>query len=494
MSLYTRMLFSVCVNLYISRVVLDILGVEDFGIFNIVAGIVVLLGFINSSMSGSTSRFLTIAIGEKNDILLRDTYNAAKHLHLIIALIVVVIGETFGLWLVNSYLNIPINRVAAANWVYQLSLFTTAITIIQVPYSSIIISMERMDIYAGIEIINIMLKLAAVLLLKHYMHDKLIMYVLLLFIVAVLVYLIYRLFCRKNYGYLVYSTVLKWSIMKPMLVFSGWDLLGWGGLYGCTQGRQIFINKFFGIAVNAANGMAATAGSAITTFTNNIVMAFRPRIIKHYAAQDYSGMQELEELALIVVLLLMNILIVPLCCCMGDILSIWLVEVPDKTNEFCQLLLFLSYFEAINTVIKIGIHASGKMRNFTIASFLFNLLNLVLTYVFYRTGESVYITYYVAIIICLFTIAVNIFFLKRFISPLKVFRFIIWICKGVFVGVGGFAIVISIGRFYEIQSPLSKFIIITGINSFVVLIAACFFLPTYAKRLLGQFQSKIFKR
>ena len=489
-SLYTRMIFSVCVNLYISRVVLDILGVEDFGIYNIVGGIVVLLGFINSSMSGSTSRFLTIAIGEDKEEKLRDTYNAAKHLHFCIALVVLLFGETFGLWLVNSYLDIPESRMAAANWVYQLSLITTAITIIQVPFSSIIISMERMDAYAGIEIANILLKLSVVLILKQLDTDRLVMYGVLLLVVAFIVYVIYSIFCKRHYGYLKFSKQLQWNVIKPMLTFSGWDLLGWGGYSASSQGRQIFINKFFGVAVNAANGMATTASSAITAFTNNIVMAFRPRIIKHYAAQDYPGMQKLEELALIVVILLMNFLMVPLLFCMQDILQVWLVDVPDKTTEFCRLMLFFSYFEAINTVIKIGIHASGKMRDFTIAGFVLNSMSLILTFVFYKIGFSVYSTYYVAIVLCLITILANLFFLKKFVFQLKISNLMLWILKGVGVCALGMLAIIFADKWIVFSHQVFRFLFILVVNGIIVLLAVWALLPEYVSRFKGYFKFK----
>ena len=213
------MLFSVCVNLYVSRVVLNVLGVEDFGIYNIVGGIVTLLGFINSSMSGSTSRFLTIAIGEKDDIKLEETYNAAKHLHMLIALTILVLGETIGLWLVNGYLDIPESRMAVANWVYQLSLFTMVFSILQVPYSSLVISMERLDIYAGIEILHILLKLAVVIELGYYTKDRLLLYGILLLVVGILVYYIYKIYCSVAYKQLHFLWKWNWGIMRPMLIF-----------------------------------------------------------------------------------------------------------------------------------------------------------------------------------------------------------------------------------------------------------------------------------
>lgn len=466
-ALYTRMLFSVCVNLYISRVVLDVLGVDDFGIYNIVGGIVTLLGFINSSMSGSTSRFLTIAIGEKDEEKLEKTYSSAKHLHMMIALVILLLGETVGLWIVNGYLNIPEGREVVANWVYQLSLFTTVFSILQVPYSSIIISFERLDIYAGIEILHILLKLAVVIALGHYLGDRLLMYGVLLLAVGVAVFFVYHFYCRSKYKKYKFSRQLNWSIIKPMMTFSGWDMLGWGGLSACTQGRQIFMNKFFGVAMNAANGVAGTASAALLSFTNNIVMAFRPRIIKHYAKEDYVGMQRLLELAMQVIILLMSFLIVPLYFCMEDILKIWLIEIPDNTLMFCRLLLLFSYVEIINTVIKIGIHASGKMRDFTIAGFVLNMLSLVLTYVAYKLSMSVFYTYYIAIVISFVTVGINLFFLKKFVGLLDVVGIIKKILVANLACIIGFALA-SFWSVHTNLSPLVNFVLLTLINGLLV--------------------------
>lgn len=480
-ALYTRMLFSVCVNLYVSRVVLDVLGVEDFGIYNIVGGIVTLLSFINSSMSGSTSRFLTIALGEKNEKKLEKTYNAAKHLHMLIALAIFILGETIGLWIVNGYLDIPEQRMSVANWVYQLSLFTMVFSILQVPYSSLVISMERLDVYAGIEILHILLKLAVVIVLGYYSHDRLLFYAILLLAVGILVYYVYKFYCKIVYKQLQFSWEWNWRIIQPMLVFSGWDMLGWGGSSVCTQGRQIFMNKFFGVTMNAANGVANTASAALLSFTNNIVMAFRPRIIKHYAKEDYVGMQNLLELAIQVIILLMSFLLVPLFFCMKDILEIWLVEVPENTLTFCRLLLLFSYVEIINTVIKIGIHASGKMRDFTIAGFILNTLSLVLTFVAYWMSMSVFSTYYIAIAISLITIVINMYFLKKFIPQLDAWEMIKKILVANLVCIIGFIVALYWGRVTSF-SPLVNFILLTVINGVVV---ALFAITLFFERFKG---------
>lgn len=458
------MLFSVCVNVYISRVILDVLGVEDYGVYSVVGGVVILLGFINSSMAGATSRFLSVALGDEKFKRLSDTYNAAKHLHFGVAILILLLGETLGLWIVNSYLEIPEGRELAANIVYQLSLITVLFTIVQVPFSAIVISMERMDVYAKIEIANVLLKLAVVLLLPYCVCDRLLLYPLLLLVVTIIIYLLYKNYCRNAYRELKYDKTMRMDIIRPMLVYSGWDMLGWGGVSMSTQGRQIFINKFFGVSLNAANGLAAIASGAIQAFTNNVIMAFRPRIMKCFAAQSFFEMQRLTELALIGTILLMTVIFVPMILCMDFLLGVWLVEVPLFTLEFCRLLLVLQFLEAINTVVKIGIQASGKLRDFTIVGFSIHFFNLVLTYSLYLMGMDALITYTVAIVLCVVNIAVNLYFSKRIIPTTNIVNLVVVCIKGVFVCLCG----------YLLSRMISTLMIDNGIIDFIVVFVANF--------------------
>ena len=429
-ALYVRMFFSVCVNIYISRVILDVLGVDDYGIYSIVGGVVALISFINSTMSGSTSRFLSVAIGGGDKEKLTSVYNAAKHLHGLIAILILIIGETIGVWMINNYLSIPSDKTAVANLVYQLSLFTMLFSILHVPYTAMIISMERMDVYSKIEIVNILMKLGVVLILPYFAKDRLFFYGLLLLIEGIVIYYIYKLYCKTNYKEHKYSWNIEFNNIRPMLLFSGWDLLGWGGVTFSTQGRQIFINKFFGVALNAANGMASTASIALTTFTNNVVMAFRPRIIKYYANGNYYKMQQLVEVALLLVMMMMAIIMVPMFYGLSFLLNIWLVKVPIFTLEFCRLLLILNFVEVINTVIKIGIHASGIMKKFTIIGFIVHIANLLMTYLLFLFGVSVLSTYVVAILLSCLLVIMNIIILKEVIPEIKLKR----ICFKILLG------------------------------------------------------------
>ena len=480
-ALYIRMLFSVCVNVYISRVILNILGVDDFGVYSVVGGVVILLGFINSSMAGSTSRFLSVAIGENDNKKLANTYNAAKHLHFGVALLILLLGETVGLWIVNGYLEIPEERELVANIVYQLSLITVLFTIVQVPFSAIVISVERMDVYAKIEIANVLLKLAVVLLLPYCAYDRLLLYPLLLLVVAIIIYLLYKYYCRNAYKELKYDKTIRMNIIRPMLVYSGWDMLGWGGVSLSTQGRQIFINKFFGVALNAANGLASTASGAIQAFTNNVIMAFRPRIMKCYASRDFIEMQRLTELALIGTVLLMSFIFVPMILCMDYLLRVWLVEVPEFTLVFCRLLLILQFLEAINTVVKIGIQASGDLRNFTIIGFAVHLLNLIITYLVYYFGSTAELTYIVAIVLCIINIGINYILLKRIIPQLEIKGFLVKTVLSVLVCVVSFLVSLFVYR-VAVSSPLLSFVLVFFVNAIVVIIlTSIIYLPLVKK-------------
>ena len=324
-SLYIRMLFSVCINLYVSRIALKALGVDDFGIYNVVGGVIVLLGFINSSMSIASSRFLTLAMGRKNEAELQRIYNAAFVLHLSIAFIVFMLAETIGLWIVNCYLNIKADRIVAANYLYQFSIGAAIISFVQVPFLAMIMSDERMSVYARIDITNNLLKLAAGIAIGYFLFDRLIYYGFFLFLASIVVLLLYWGYCKKHYGKYKLSLIWDWRTIKPMMFFSGWDLLGCGGVSIQLQGRQILINRFFEVAMNAANGIALTVGSTLSVFTNNIIMAFRPRIIKCYSQGDMDRMSIYYEYAMIISLLLMNIVLVPLLLNLDFILSIWLI-------------------------------------------------------------------------------------------------------------------------------------------------------------------------
>ena len=290
--LYIRMFISMIVGLYTSRIVLNVLGVEDYGIYGVVGGVVGMMSFLNASMSGATSRFLTFELGRGDNKRLADTFSSALIVHMGIALIVFVISETAGLWFMTHKLVIPVARISAAHWVFQLSIVSSMIGITQVPYNASIIAHEKMDVYAYVEILNVSLKLLIVYLLVISSFDKLILYAFLMFGVSVTIMMVYRVYCIRHFEESHFHWVWNKAIFKPLLSFSGWDLYGNACVSARFQGQAFLINMFHGLVYNAASSIATTVYGAIQGLSFNVMQAYRPQIIKQYSICNYSLMQK----------------------------------------------------------------------------------------------------------------------------------------------------------------------------------------------------------
>lgn len=392
--LYIRMLLSMVVSLYTSRVVLNTLGVEDFGIYGVVGGVVAMFGFLNASMSGATSRFLTYEMGRGDEQRLRDTFSSALLVHIGIALVVLFLAETIGLWFLVHKLVIPEERMFAAHVVYQLSILSAMISMTQVPYNATIIAHEKMDIYAYVELLNVSLKLLIVFLLPVLGHDKLIVYGILVFVVSVLIALIYRWNCFNRYQESHFRFVFNKNIIYPMLSFSGWDLYGNMGFTVRQQGLSFIINIFFGPALNAASGIASTVQGVILSFINNIIIAFRPQIIKKYSQGEVIEMNHLMILALQLCILLFGILTIPMLFEISYILKLWLFTVPDKTIEITRIILLTNLLVLINLLIIIPIHATGEIKVLSFVCGTFNWGVLIPVYLIFYFGGSIELAYW----------------------------------------------------------------------------------------------------
>ncbi len=291
--LYFRMLITMIVTLYTSRIVLNTLGIEDFGIYNIIGGVIILFTFLNVAMSNTTQRFLSFELGRNDMEQLKKTFSMSMTAHISIALIVFLLSETVGLWFINTQLNIPAERMNAANWVYQFSILTFVFQIIRVPYNASIIAYERMSFYAYISIIEVILKLAVVFLLQKGGFDKLIFYSILLFIVSIIILYAYKVYCNKKFKISRYYFFWDGSLYKNIMSFSGWSLMGSVASISANQGINILLNIFFGVAVNAAMGIANQVNGALNSFVVNFQTAFKPQIVKSYAEGDKKYLTQL---------------------------------------------------------------------------------------------------------------------------------------------------------------------------------------------------------
>ncbi len=393
--LYVRMLISMAVSLYTSRVVLATLGVDDYGIYGLVGGVVGMFTFLNVSMSGATSRFLTFELGKGDKTRLKETFSSAFIVHCIIALIVLVLAETVGLWFLCNKLVIPPDRMVAVHIVYQLSVVSTMVNITQVPYSASMISHERLDVYAYMEILNVTLKLLIVYLLVVISYDKLIIYALLVFAVSVLMLMIERWYCKRHFEEAHLHWVWKKEYLKPLLSFSSWDLYGNGCVAAAYQGRNFLINMFFGVAYNAAGAVAGTVSGIIRGLSLNVITAYRPVIIKLYAQNRISEMERSMILAAKFSSLIFGCLAVPLILEMDYVLKLWLGTPPAYAAVFCRIILAFCLFDLLTGIENFAIHASGRIKRLSLFSGSLFLVSIALQYVGYKflhlPVESVYV-------------------------------------------------------------------------------------------------------
>ena len=387
--LYVRMILIMLVSLYTSRVILKALGVEDFGLYNVVGGVVVLFTFINNAMVTSTQRFLNFEIGRNDIEEAQKVFSASLNIHFLIAGIFLLLAETVGLWFLNQYIQIPDGRETAANWVYQFSVIVSILNIIRSPYNAAIIAHEHMSFYAYVSIIEVILKLAIVYMV-YLFADRLIAYAFLMMLVTLIVLGVYYIFCRKKYQICKYRFEYDKKRYLSLASFSGWSLFGSLANMGASQGINIILNMFFGVAVNAAMGIANQVNAAVYQFVSSFQTAFNPQIIKSYAAGDRTYFISLIMNTSRYSFLLLFLLALPIYICCPEILSIWLGTVPEYAVEFCRLMLLFLLIDAVQGPLWVSAQATGKIKNYQILMSVLILLNLPITYVllvFFKNPE-----------------------------------------------------------------------------------------------------------
>ena len=395
--LYFRMLLMMFVTLFTSREVLDKLGVTDYGIYNVVGGVVAMLGFLNSSMSNAVQRYLSFEIGKNNEAGVNRIFNVSLFAHAGIAVFVFVVMEIVGVWYLNTHMNIPAERMDAANWVLQCSIFTTLFTIVQVPYNAIIISKEQMGIYAYISILEVVLKLLVVYMLAIGNFDKLKLYSVLIMVVTIGIVMIYRFYCTRKYKEAKFKFIKDWNLLKQIVGFASWNMLGELAWVFTGQGVNIILNSFFGPVVNAARGLAEQVNGAVNRFVANFQTAVNPQLIKNYASDQLGEMKTLLFRSTRFSYYLLLALSLPIILKMDFILHLWLKEVPDYTTGFCQLVLVSSLVSTLSNLLAQVARAYGKIRNYQIIVSIFLFLNFPLSYIVLKFGGSPLSTMFVNI-------------------------------------------------------------------------------------------------
>lgn len=421
--LYFRMFISMAVGFYTSRVVLDVLGAEDFGIKGVVGGILAMMGFLTTSMSGATSRFLTYELGKNDKKRLSDTFSSAMIIHVAIALIVFVLAETIGLWFLENKLVIPENRMVAARWVYQVMIFSTMLGITQVPYNATIIAHEKMGIYAYLDILNVTLKLLILYLLVIGHFDKLILYSILTMAVNVLMISLYRIYCVRHYKESRLHFVWRPDILKPMLGFSGWDLYGNASNLARNQGVNMLVNIFFGLIANAAVSIAFTVQSIVMKFTSGVTVAVRPQIVKSYAVGDTERMSSLIYMSSKYLFLLLLMISVPVFMEAHYVLDLWLKDVPAFTVWLVRLMILFNFFALMSTIQAMGIHATGKIKRISIINGTLNLSVLPFAYFAYKYFGDLYSAFAYNVVAIFVGCLINVNTLSLSVKEISIRRF-----------------------------------------------------------------------
>lgn len=422
--LYFRMILTMLVSLYTSRVVLDMLGVEDYGTYNVVGAAIMTFGFFNGAMASATQRFLTFDIGRKDHVQLRKTFNATQLIHIGIALLVFLLAETIGLWFVNNKLNLPEGRMEAARWVYHFSLFSFIVTVIQVPYNALIIARERMSVFAYISIVDVSLKLLIVFMLTWISFDKLKLYGILIFVASFIVAAIYRMYTRTHFEETKFLIVKEKSLYNTLISYSVWNLFGAVSLVVKAQGVSIILNIFFGTVINAALGVSNQVSGTIASFVSNFQMASNPQIIKSYAADDKGYMTNLVIRTSKFSFFLLFILTLPIILEIDFILKLWLKLVPDYTAIFTILILINALIDTVSGPLMAAMAATGKIKVYQLVVGGLSILILPISYFFFKFGYPPESTFIVSISIAIIAFSFRVLFTKKQIPEFSIRQFI----------------------------------------------------------------------
>lgn len=398
--LYLRMFFTMAVSLYTSRAVLNTLGVVDYGVYNVVGGIVVVFSFVNGAMATATQRYITFALGKQDENWLKTVFSTALQIHLMLSIAVVLLTETIGLWFLYNKMQIPVDRISAAFWVLQCSIGTSVIMILSVPYNATIIAHERMSAFAYISVLEVILKLAIVFLLLISPFDKLIFYAILFMLVQLGIRICYSTYCQRHFKETIYCRVWNKSLFKEMLGFAGWNIFGNMAGMLSAQGVNLILNVFFGPAINAARGLAVQVQTAIEQFAANFQMAANPQITKTYAQGDLEIMHKLIIRTSRITFFLLFMFTLPLFFYAEGILKLWLKIVPQYTAIFLQLSLLVSIVDGVGNPLMTAAQSTGKIRKFLTIIAIIALTIAPISYVVLKLGASPYFVYIVHLVIC----------------------------------------------------------------------------------------------
>ncbi|OBT13678.1 hypothetical protein A9264_15345 [Vibrio sp. UCD-FRSSP16_10] len=425
--LLLNLLVKIFITLYCSRVVLQELGVIDYGIYNVVAGIVTLLSFLTGSMTSATQRFLSVEIGSgsgKSDKI----FSMSINVYIVIALIVVVISQFIGIWFIENGLNIPDERVSAARWVYQCSVVSFVFIILSAPFNAVLIAFEKMKVYSYIGIIVLFFRLGLVLSLLFIDGDKLVIYSLLVIVVSFLGFIVPAYYVKKEIRGISYRWTPDLSLFKEMLSFTGWSLYGNLAGAGFNQGISILLNVFFGPSINAARAVSSQINGALLGVVSNVNVAANPQIIQNYSKGNQKRTIELVFSASKYSFICLWFISLPILFNIDYILSLWLGNVPKHSAEFVKLIIIDGLVCGFSGSLITSVQATGKIKFYqlTIGSIL--LLNIPFSYILLKNNENVFIPFFVMIMLSFVAFNFRLLFVKKYlhISILEYYKIVVF--------------------------------------------------------------------
>lgn len=400
--LYIRMAFVLIVSLYTTRVVLKVLGVDDYGVFNVVCGFVSMFGFLNTSMSNAIQRFYNFEIGKNGGKELTAVYNCSLLIQVLLAIAIIIVVESFGLWYLNNRLVITPDRLPAARLIFQFAIIQMMFLVVQIPYSAAIMAFEKMDYYALVSIIDVLIKLGVVLVLPYIPLDKLIFYGLFLVLISLTNFLLYFVYAKRHFKQIKWHRDISKDRLISILSFSGWNIMGSFAYVVKNQGSAVVLNRFFGTVLNAAYGVSNQVMAAIKQFSTNIIISFRPQLVQSYAEGNYSRTKNLMFSMSKITYLLMLAISLPLIVEMKYVLGFWLGEIPPYTVSLTILAIISMLLSNFNTPVVQVVHAVGKMKKFQIATSLIICSIVPLAWLAFRLGGNPCFVFYVTIgIVCI---------------------------------------------------------------------------------------------
>lgn len=468
--LYLRMFLTMGISLYSSRVVLNVLGIEDYGIYNVVGGVVAMFSFLNASMSSASARFLTMELGRNDGHGLDKMFSASITVHLIVAAIFFILAESIGLWFLEKKLVIPDGRMMIARVLYQLSVISVIRNITQVPYNSLIIAYERFGIYAYFEILNVLLKLGILFLLLFVHADKLLLYGILILGVSLLMAFIYRVYCKVYYPNAKFNICRDRKLLSEMLSFSGWDLYGNMSVTARTQGVNMLLNLFFGPILNAASGVASAVQTAVGSFTTNIMTAVKPQIFKRYASGNHKSAVELMFQYTKLSFVLLSVLSLPLLVKTEFVLKLWLKIIPDYAIPLCQLSLLFNLASGVSSSLMSVIHATGKIRKSSIINGSLYLAVIPITYLMFKQGNSPILPYVLNVVFVVIGFSLNSYYLKTYIENFSALKFLFQIFK----------LIISFGVVYLFLMSIKEWMDDGIMSLIVIVLSAVLLMPLFS--------------